>query len=132
MSGITPAEGRAAWGEVMFNGAAITGFSIALLTNAIGSLGDASVLANITEPIGGGYARIAVPRSGWTVTSNSITRSPVTFTANAFGFTGNITGAALIANVAGVDKLMGVSFDTQAVPIGPFQPYIVDLNTITG
>ena len=90
MSGFIPKEGLGLLAEAFFNKDTTdlgTDFDLGLFTNA--SVDADTVLADITEPTGDGYARITLTDADWTFTALTgvVENLQKTFTAGASGFT---------------------------------------------
>jgi len=133
MAGVTPNEGRALIGSAIYNGGSITSFSLVLMTNAGGTLSATSVAADITQPTGGVYVALAIPRSGWTVgAAGDVTRSTVVWTAVGSAYAQQVTGAALIAITPGGNVLMHYQYDPVPKTIAQGGTYFIDLLTIIG
>lgn len=76
--------------DVYFGSGAHTGtFYVGLFKNASG-LGESSVLTDLVEPSGGGYARQSVPNADWTITGPEAEATQETFSASSDW--GNIYG----------------------------------------
>jgi len=70
--------------------------------------GETEALADLTEPSGSGYARIALSRGSWSIVDDLATYAEQTFTASG-GDWGDITGAFI------TDVASGTSGDLIAV-----------------
>lgn len=85
MAGITPNEGEDLILNLIYkNGDVNRGGSLklGLFTNASG-LSETSVLADITEPSGGGYAQITLTDASWIVSGQQASYATQTFNATA-------------------------------------------------
>lgn len=135
----TPSEGAAVIAERLYNGNNVdfTGLQLGLFVNSTNPIDPDyldslnAVLADVDEPVGGGYARIAIPLSGWTVAGFNVSRPAEEFTANATGYNLAVTGA-FIATTGTTPRLLHFAYD----PAAPrdmtqaFAKLIVDLATI--
>lgn len=88
---------------------------LGLYTNAT-EPGETAALASLTEPVGNGYARIALTPADWTespqATFNNLQK---TFTASG-GNWGNVYGCFIATSSDGTGKLVGVEHFTD----GPY------------
>ena len=94
MAGILSNEGKALiakWlcGNVVTDKG--TNLQLGLFTNA--SVVEATALGSITEPTGGGYARITLTDGTWTGAAETRTYAEQTWTATGSAMTGSIYGA---------------------------------------
>jgi hypothetical protein len=109
--GFAAKEGRVRVANDLHNGQTITGFKLALFTNAVGAITEDSVTANLTQPTGGGYAAVNIAKSGWTVdATGNATRPNVDFIATGSAYNAAVTGAALLVTYSGSDYLYGVQY----------------------
>jgi len=131
MAGFTPDEGELLIANMVQKGADVnrgTGLQLGLMTN-VGPT-EATVLASITEPTGGGYARIALADATWTnATAGGITTSVYpqqTFTVTGTAYTGSVTGY-FVVTTGTAPKLLYVETD----PNGPYTLNVNDTYKIT-
>lgn len=84
-----------------------TNLYLGLYTNS-SEPGENATLSNITEPSGGGYARIAIACGGdWTLSNDQITAAQKTFSASGAAW-GNVYGYFLATTNDGSGKLLAV------------------------
>lgn len=120
MAGVTCDEGAKVIADYFYLGTSAdrgtTGLRLGLFTNPV-NLATLKVMAltSITEPTGGGYARITLPSASWTGTNNTKTYPLQTFTVGAGGYTGQVYGYFL-ASSGTVPRLMHIEID----PSGPY------------
>lgn len=129
MPGITPNEGESLVGQVFYksNTANRTGLQLALITNV--APGETLTYAQITEPAGAGYGRVALADANW-VDDNAggFTFPAQVFTAGANWTGGAVTGYAILSTGA-APKVVHVEIDAN----GPYTmntgaTYTVNLN----
>ena len=87
----TPAEGK---DNIIGPAVYTSSLTIGLYTNTADSLSSSTVLADITEPSGTGYARVTL-NGTWSFSSGVVTHSPNADFENtgASAWTGDVTGA---------------------------------------
>jgi hypothetical protein len=95
MAGICTNEGRALISTWLFSGTSDRGanLEIGLILNT--SVGVTSVLADIIQPTGGGYATKVIAPSAWTISNNGTTynlTSEILFTPVGGPFVGDVAG----------------------------------------
>jgi hypothetical protein len=93
----TPYEGR----DNIIAAAVYTGLSMGLYTNTLNSLDASTVLADITEPTGTGYARVTMS-STWASTNGVVVydgTNPQFENTGGTDWTGDVTGAFLTDGV---------------------------------
>ena len=133
MAGFTPNEGEHLIANLIYKNADVdrgTGLQLGLLTNTIGSLDETSVLADVTEPTGGSYARKTLTDGSWTVTNDNAVYAQQTFTATGGAYSADVTGY-FVATTGTAPKLLHVEFDSAARTMVEGADYNVDLsNTV--
>jgi len=125
MAGFTPDEGELLIANMVQSGGDVnrgTALELGLMTN-VGPV-ESIVLADITEPTGGGYARIPLVDATWTnATAGGITTSVYpqqTFTVSGTNYTGAVTGY-FVATTGTAPKLLYVEVDGNG-------PYTLNIN----
>ena len=118
MAGVIPNEGEALIASLVMKRTLTdrdATLELGLFTNA--APGEATALADITEPTGTGYARIALVDANWTGSADTRAYPVQTFTAGAGGWTGSVYGY-FIATVAagGTPRLLCYEVDAS----GPY------------
>lgn len=84
-----------------------TNLYLGLYTNST-EPAETATLASLTEPSGGGYARIAIAcGADWTLSSDQITAAQKTFAASGAAW-GNVYGYFLATSIDGTGKLLAV------------------------
>lgn len=127
MTGITTTDGDIIIANMAFKNADVnrgSSLQLGLFTNASG-LSKATVLASITEPTGGSYARKTLADASWTNTNGVATYAIQTFTASA-AYTGSVYGY-FIATTGTAPKLLAYEID----PVGPYTILTNDTYDIT-
>jgi len=104
MAGILPDEGENLIANLIFKGS--TTYEMGLFTNT--TVSETTTAAALTEPTGGGYARIALSAANWTVTNDTASYPQQSFVAGAGGFTGAIYGY-FIVSVGGTPKIIDIA-----------------------
>ena len=128
MTGLTTTDGATLFSNMAFKGADAnrgSSLQLGLFTNASG-LTSATVLASITEPTGGAYARITLADASWSVSAGIASYALQTFTATGSGYTGTIYGY-FIASTGTTPKLLALEID----PSGSFNMAIGDTYAVT-
>lgn len=106
-------EGELRVAQILFGAQAVDAtLYLGLYTNTT-EPAETDALAQITEPSGNGYARIALSRGTWTVTGDYAQYAQQTFTANG-GNWGNVYGYFIATSSDGTGKLMYVEQFTTA------------------
>tara|TARA_R110000851_G_C13102760_1_gene569258 strand:- start:41314 stop:41697 length:384 start_codon:yes stop_codon:yes gene_type:complete len=126
MAGVTPNEGK----DVILNNVYVLSgvLQIGLITNVSG-LSEASVLANISEPTGGGYARQNLTNASWVILDGNAAHPDMTFTAVGGDYVGDVYGYFITANAGAT--LLHFEVDANApISILDAQSYIVDLSSV--
>jgi len=116
MAGILPNEGEHMVANLLFKNADVdrgTDLELGLFTN--NSIGESTVETGVTEPSGGGYARITLTDANWIVTNDTADYPSQTFTAVGTDFTGSIYGY-FIATTGTTPRLIAIEND----PGGPY------------
>ena len=129
-TGVTVNEGKDVLLERILNDVDTnrTSFYMGLFTNAAGLI-ETSVLTDITELSGNGFAEVEIPYADWTVSSNGaglgykVTSPEITFTASGGNWTG-ITGA-YIRSEGVADKLVHFCYSGSSVGVTDGDSYKV-------
>lgn len=132
MAGFTPDEGENLICNLIYKNADAnrgSSLELGLMTNTIGSLSETAVLADITEPTGGSYARKTLTDASWTVSGDNATYAQQTFTATGGAYSADVTGY-FIATTGTSPKLLHVQFDTSASTMVEGADYQVDLSSV--
>jgi len=127
MTGLITNDGDVVIANMAFVGADAnrgSSLQLGLFTNA--SVAKSTELASITEPTGGGYARITLADASWTTTSGIAAYAEQTFTATLSDYTGTIYGYFL-ATTGATPKLLAIEVD----PSGSFTMLQNDTYKIT-
>lgn len=129
--GFAAKQGRVRVAQDVHNGQHISGFKLALFTNAAGTLTEDSVASDLTQPTGGGYSSVVVAQSGWTVdASGNATRANIDFIATGSNYSANPTGAALLVTYSGTDYLYGVQYFGAARDMSQGNKITINLNDV--
>lgn len=108
-------EGRHRIADILFGSQAVDGtLYLGIFTNT-SEPGLANVLADITEPSGSGYSRIALTRGSWSVVANAAAYAEQTFAASG-GNWGNCYGYFIASSADSSGKLIAV----EAFSDGPY------------
>jgi len=117
MAGFRPNEGDTVSGQLLLKRTLTdrdADLELGLFTNA--SPGATITEATITEPTGGGYARIDLTDANWTGT-NPFAYAQQTFTASGGDMTGSIQGYFIATKAAGgTQRLLAIEVDAS----GPY------------
>ena len=130
MAGFTPNEGETLVANIIYKRILtdrdVNGLEMGLFTNA--SVDETTVHSGLTEPTGGGYARITLTDSGWTVTNDTASYAQQTFTATGSAYVGTVKGY-FIATIAagGTKRLLHIEVDAS----GPYTMNTNDTYKIT-
>ena len=128
MAGTCPNEGEKWIADLLIT----QNYEIGLFTNA--SFDETTVLTGVTEPTGGGYARIALNGASATAITDpdgngaKISWPQVTWTATTTSMTGGIRGA-FICNTAGTKRLIQIEADASLG--GPLTLLVNDVYKVT-
>lgn len=132
MAGVTTELGKNLILKLVYQQADVrrgTSLELGLFTNASG-LSDASLLADIDEPIGGGYLRLPLTDASWAIPANQATYATRTFTAVGSDYSLPIYGAFIATTGTGPILLQfAASGSSQIVLDG--QSIEVNLSDIT-
>lgn len=113
MAGFTPDEGETLIGQVIHQRTHAdrdADLELGLFTDA--APGETITEATITEPTGGGYARITLTDANWSVTGGVASYAEQTFTASGSDYSANVVGYFIATNSAGGTKrLLYVEID---------------------
>jgi hypothetical protein len=124
---ITPKEGQQVVGNLIFKNADVnrgTTLELGLFTNTT-HLTETSVLADVTEPTGGSYARISLTDASWSVDTDGLcTYAKQTFNATGSAYSDDITGF-FIATTGTSAKLLRFQIEDVAVQIAENESYSV-------
>lgn len=104
MAGILPDEGENLVANLVFKGTQT--YEMGLFTNT--TISETTTAASLTEPTGGGYARIALSSGTWTVTGSVASYPTQSFTAGVGGYTGSIYGY-FIVSTGGSPKIIDIA-----------------------
>lgn len=123
----TPTEGRKIIGELIFNQANDdrgTELELGLMINTTG-IDEDTVLGDIDEPTGGGYARITLADASWTVSSAGVCEyAKQVFSATGSAYSDDITGF-FIASTGTAPKLINVQVEDAPVAVDENESYSV-------
>lgn len=123
----TPEEGQELIGNLIFKNSDVnrgTSLQLGLMTNTTG-IGTTTVLADITEPTGGSYARITLTDASWTVSSAGLCAyAKQTFVATGSAYSTNITGF-FICTTGTAAKLLRVQVEDTPIAIAENESYSV-------
>lgn len=102
-------EGENRVANILFGATAVDAtLYLGLYTSPTTEPAETAVVADLTEPSGGAYARIALTRGSWTVTASAATYAQQTFAASG-GAWGSVYGYFITTTSSGtLGKLMGV------------------------
>ncbi len=129
--GVAAKQGRVRVANDIHNAQQITAFSLALFTNAAGTLTEDSLASDITQPTGGNYAAVVVAQSGWTVDAlGNATRANVDFIATGSAYNANVTGCALLVTYGGNDYLYGIQYFPIARTMAQGAKLTINLNDV--
>jgi len=124
---ITPNEAQKVMADLIFpqsNADRGTSLELGLMTNSAG-LSVASVLADITEPTGGSYARISLTDANWSVDADgTASYAKQTFVASGSAYSADITGF-FIATAGTTPKLLHFQIEDAVVTVGANESYSV-------
>lgn len=113
MAGFVPNEAEALIADIVFKralGDRDADLELGLFTNVAPD--ETITEATITEPTGGGYARITLTDASWTGTADVRSYAQQTFTATGSAFTGSIQGYFIATKAAGgTQRLVVVEVD---------------------
>ena len=126
MAGVTPNEAETLCLNLIYGNADAdrgTNLQLGLFTNSV--LSEASVLGDITEPTGGGYARINLVDGSWVVTGDNATYPQQVFTVTTTDYVGDVYGY-FIATTGTTPRLLHYEVD----PSGPYDMNVDDTYTI--
>lgn len=105
MAGFIPDEGEQLRANVLAKRTHVdrdADFDLGLFTNV--APGETITHAALTEPTGGGYARITLTDASWSVVAGVHSYALQTFTAGAGGYTGSVQGYFIATKSAGGTK----------------------------
>jgi hypothetical protein len=128
MPGLIPNDGENLIANMIFKNVDAnrgTSLQLGLFTNATG-VDETITLASITEPTGGGYARITLADASWSVVADLASYAMQTFTATGSAYVGAIYGY-FIATTGTTPKLLAIEID----PVGPYTMAQNDVYDIT-
>lgn len=102
-------EGENRVAGILFGSTAVDAtLYMGLYTSPTTEPAETAVVADLTEPSGGGYARIALTRGTWSVTASAAAYAQQTFTASG-GAWGNVYGYFINTDSSGTaGKLLAV------------------------
>lgn len=116
MAGFLPNEGETLVAQLLFPQIATdrgTGLELGLFTN--GTVGETTTEAQITEPTGTGYARIALTDGTWDVSGSIASYPQQIFTGGVGGWSGTVQGY-FVATTGTTPRLIAIEVD----PNGPY------------
>ena len=116
MAGFTPNEGEELIAQVIHQRTHVNraaDMELGLFTDA--APGETITHATITEPTGGGYARITLTDASWSITNDVASYAQQTFTASGGDYSANVVGY-FIASKGVAQKLLYVEIDAS----GPY------------
>ena len=129
MAGFTPDEGETLIGELVFKndaGDRDATLELGLFTDA--APGETITEATISEPTGGGYARINLTDASWSVTGGVASFAQQTFTCTGTDYSANVYGYFIATKAAGgTPRLLVVEIDGN----GPYDINVNDTYKIT-
>lgn len=117
MAGVVPNEAETLIANLIFKQADVnrgSSLQLGLFTNS-GTIDDTFTYASVTEPTGGGYARITLTDASWTVTDDTASYALQTFTATGGAYTGSVYGY-FIATTGTAPKILAIEVDAS----GPY------------
>ena len=118
MAGFTPNEGETLIAQVLAGRTHVdrdSDLELGLFTNA--SVTEAITEALITEPSGGGYARIDLVDASWTVANGQMSYAEQTFTTTGTDYSANFYGYFIASkSVTGTQRILWIEVD----PDGPY------------
>lgn len=113
MAGFTPDEGETLIGQVIFQRTHAdrdATLELGLFTDT--APGETITEATISEPTGGGYARIDLTDASWSVTGGVASYAQQTFTATGGDYSANVYGYFIATKSAGgTQRLLVVEID---------------------
>jgi hypothetical protein len=114
MPGITPDEGESLIARILYRrdlGDRDAGLRLGLFTNV--TIGEATALASVTEPVGTGYGRVTLTDGNWTVTGDTASYPQQVFTAGAGGWAPEVQGYFICTQAAsGTPRLLHIELDS--------------------
>ena len=118
MAGFTPNEGETLIAQVLAKRTHVdrdADYELGLFTNS--SVGETITEATITEPTGGGYARITLTDANWNVANGVMDYAQQTFTVSGTDYSADFYGYFIATKSSGGTKrLVWIEVD----PAGPF------------
>ena len=129
MAGFTPNEGENLVANILYKRTLTdrdADLELGLFTNA--SVDETTTHAAVTEPTGGGYARITLTDASWSVTADTASYAQQTFTATGSAYVGTVKGYFVATKAAGGTKrLLHIEVDAS----GPYTMNTNDTYKIT-
>lgn len=128
MAGFTPNEGETLIAQVIHNRTHAdrpADLELGLFTDS--SPGETITEATITEPTGGGYARITLTDATWNVTGDTADYAQQTFTVTGTDYNTNVYGYFIATTSGGTQRLLYVEIDGS----GPYDLNVDDTYKIT-
>ena len=124
---ITPNDSQKIIADLIFkqsNADRGSSLQLGLMTNAAG-LSVTSVLADISEPTGGSYARVTLADASWSIDADgTASYAKQTFFANTTAFSAPITGF-FMATTGTTPKLFHFQYEDSSVTVGANESYSV-------
>lgn len=129
MAGFTPDEGETLIGQVIHQRTHAdrdADLELGLFTDT--APGETITEATISEPTGGGYARITLTDASWSVTGGVASYAEQTFTATGTDYSANVYGYFIATKSSGgTQRLLYVEIDAS----GPYDINVGDSYAIT-
>ena len=127
MAGFTPNEGETLIAQVIHQRTHVdraATLELGLFTNAAAD--ETLTEATVTEPTGGGYARITLTDATWGVTGDVADYAQQTYTCTTTDYVGSVYGY-FVASVGVAQRLMYVEIDS----VGPYDINVDDTYKVT-
>ena len=103
-----------------------------LYTNAALTLETATEAA-LTEPSGGGYARVSLTDGSWTVDGDEATYAAVDFTPSGAAWAGVYGAAVVTKSAGGTQRIVGINaYEAAPITIGDGETFRVNLTALYG
>jgi len=129
MAGFTPDEGETLLAQIIHQRTHVdrdANLELGLFTNA--TPGETITQATITEPTGGGYARIDLTDASWSIVGDTASYAQQTFTCTGTDYSALVYGYFISSKAAaGTKRLLYVEIDAA----GPYDINVGDTYKIT-
>jgi hypothetical protein len=128
MAGFTPNEGEELIAQLIHQRTHAdrpADLELGLFTDA--APGETITEATITEPTGGGYARITLTDASWNVTNDVASYAQQTFTVTGTDYDNDVVGYFIATTSGGTQRLLYVEIDAA----GPYDMNVDDTYKIT-